>query len=41
MIQENDHFYIPENYLKMSPDKLRSEREKIYNELNLLAVGML
>lgn len=33
MIQENDHLHIPEEYLKMSPDELRAEREKLYKEL--------
>ena len=33
MIQENDKLNIPEEYLKMSPDKLKAEREKLYQGL--------
>lgn len=33
MIQENDHLHIPEEYLKMTADELRAEREKLYKEL--------
>ena len=33
MICENDSFCIPEEYLQMTSEQLRSEREKLYNEL--------
>lgn len=33
MIYEDDIFYIPEKYLKMTTVELRLEREKLYNEL--------
>ena len=33
MIQENDKLNIPEEYLKMSVDEIRAEREKLYKEI--------
>ena len=34
MIYENDKLIIPEKYKKMSVSELRSEKERIYMEIN-------